>query len=163
MFLLFLTCLWYFSKLIGEFYSCIMFSFFCPLIFVFFFFKKKLYVYTFFHFPCFFHFFKQFFLVNEMGGICFQEVSHVFHSSLWFSIGLKLLMEESLSALRVIPVSLHVDASACKGMLLRHGCGHVKHLATKQLLAQDAVKAFSITVCNFPCGVRTPQICSHTR
>ena len=36
------------------------------------------------------------------------------------TMGLKLLMEETLSALRVVPKSLHVDASACKGMVLRH-------------------------------------------
>ena len=28
-------------------------------------------------------------------------------------------------------LSLHTDASACKGMLLRHGTGKVKHLSVK--------------------------------
>ena len=79
------------------------------------------------------------------------------------TIGLKLLMEETLNALRVVPVSLHVDASACKGMLLRHGSGRVKHLATKQLSAQGAIEAYSVVVRKIPRGVRTPQIFSHTR
>ena len=57
------------------------------------------------------------------------------------TIGLKLLMEETLSPLPVVLVSLHVDASACKGMLLRHGSGRVKHLDTKQLCAQGAIEA----------------------
>ena len=64
------------------------------------------------------------------------------------TIGLKLLMEETLNASRVVPVSLHVDASACKDMLLRHGSGRVKHLATNQLWAQGAIEAYS--VCKIP-------------
>ena len=51
---------------------------------------------------------------------------------------------------RVVPVSLHEDASVCKGMLLRHASGRVKHLATKQLWAQSAIEACSIAFCNIP-------------
>ena len=77
------------------------------------------------------------------------------------TIGLKLLMEETLNALRVVPVSLHVDASACKGMLLRHGSGRVKHLATKQLWAQGAIEAYSVVVCKNP-SVSERRRYSHT-
>ena len=66
------------------------------------------------------------------------------------TIGLKLIMEETVSPLCVVPVSLHVDASACKGMLLRHGSGRVKHLATKQLWAQGAIEAYAVVVCKVP-------------
>lgn len=41
-----------------------------------------------------------------------------------------------------------VDASACKGMLLRTGAGRVKHLSTKQLWVQGAVPAYQIGVRN---------------
>jgi hypothetical protein len=37
------------------------------------------------------------------------------------AIGLKQLFEETVSRTRVVPLSLHVDANACRGMLLRHG------------------------------------------
>ena len=43
-------------------------------------------------------------------------------------------------------ISLHTDASACKGMLLRHGTGKVKHLSVKQLWSQEVVKYYNIQV-----------------
>ena len=43
-------------------------------------------------------------------------------------------------------ISLHTDASACKGMLLRHGSGKVKHLSVKQLWSQEVVKFYNIQV-----------------
>ena len=44
--------------------------------------------------------------------------------------GLKFIMEETVSSVSVVAVSLHVDASTFKGMLLRHGKGRMKHLGT---------------------------------
>ena len=76
------------------------------------------------------------------------------------TIGFKLPMEETLNALRVVLVSLHVDASACKGMLLRHGSGRVKHLATKQPKAPSKLIQL---LCAKSRDVRTPQILTHTR
>ena len=78
------------------------------------------------------------------------------------TIGLELLMEETLNALRVVPVSLHVDANACKGMLFRHGSGRVKHLATKQLWAQHAIEAYSVVVCKIPRCQNTADILTHS-
>ena len=43
-------------------------------------------------------------------------------------------------------ISLYTDASACKGMLLRHGSGKVKHLSVKQLWSQEVVKFYNIQV-----------------
>ena len=43
-------------------------------------------------------------------------------------------------------IKMHVDSSACRGMLLRHGAGKVKHLTTKQLWIQGAIKAYGIEV-----------------
>ena len=42
--------------------------------------------------------------------------------------------------------SLHVDSSACKGMILRTGAGRVKHLSTKQLWVQAAVETQGIAI-----------------
>ena len=57
-------------------------------------------------------------------------------------IGLYNLVAETL---RVTPcLALHTDASACKGMLLRHGTGKVKHLSVKQLWAQECVRLFEV-------------------
>lgn len=39
---------------------------------------------------------------------------------------------------------LSVDASACKGMLLRASTGKVKHLSTKQLWAQRAIHCYGV-------------------
>ena len=39
-----------------------------------------------------------------------------------------------------------VDASACKGILLRKGAGSVKHLETKSLWVQEAIKRRGIVV-----------------
>ena len=49
-----------------------------------------------------------------------------------------------------VQVELLTDASACKGMLLRHGVGKVKHLSTKQLWSQGAVEAYGIVVKKIP-------------
>ena len=45
---------------------------------------------------------------------------------------------------------LCTDASACKGMLLRHGVGRVKHLSVKQLWVQEVVKVFDIDIGRIP-------------
>ena len=59
-------------------------------------------------------------------------------------IGLYNLVRETQ---KVEPyLSLHTDASACKGMLLRHGSGKVKHLSVKQLWSQEVVKFYNIQV-----------------
>ena len=58
-------------------------------------------------------------------------------------------------------VSLRTDASACKGMLLRKGCGRVKHLSTKQLWCQGAVSAYGITVIKIPRVENSSDLLTH--
>ena len=54
-------------------------------------------------------------------------------------IGLFNLISETL---RVTPtLRLCTDASACKGMLVGHGAGKVKHLSVKLLWAQEVVQS----------------------
>ena len=43
-----------------------------------------------------------------------------------------------------------VDASACKGILVRSGAGKVKHLGVRQLWVQEAVEKLKINVMKIP-------------
>ncbi len=43
-----------------------------------------------------------------------------------------------------------VDAVACKGVLLRHGTGQLKHLETKVLWTQERVTQYNIKVLKIP-------------
>ena len=43
-------------------------------------------------------------------------------------------------------VSHRVDASACRAIMLRRGCGGLKHITVKSLWAQEAVRDYSIVV-----------------
>ena len=51
---------------------------------------------------------------------------------------------------KAVPMKVMIDASACKGMLLRHGVGKVNHLTTKQLWCQGAVEVYGIKVVKIP-------------
>ena len=64
------------------------------------------------------------------------------------AIGLRELLREILQV--SVTIRIHVDASACKGMLLRHATGKVKHLTTKQLWVQGAVQAYGMEVLKVP-------------
>ena len=75
------------------------------------------------------------------------------------TIGLLNLISEIWS---VVPTSrLYVDASACKGMILRHGSGKVKHLSVKQLWVQEAVRAFGVQVVRIPRGDNPADLLTH--
>ena len=39
-----------------------------------------------------------------------------------------------------------VDASACRAIVLRRGCGELKHFTVKSLWVQEAVRDYSITI-----------------
>ena len=59
-------------------------------------------------------------------------------------LGLSNLIGE---VLRLVPsLRLCTDASACRGMLLRHGVGTVKHLSVKQLWSQEVVHNFCVQI-----------------
>jgi hypothetical protein len=63
---------------------------------------------------------------------------------------------------RVSPrIVLHIDASACEGILLRQGAGRVKHLTTKQLWVQGAVKTYGIDVDKVPRRINSSDILTH--
>ena len=60
------------------------------------------------------------------------------------AIGLYELLKEVYDV--NVKVNVYTDARACKGMLLRQGSGKTKHLSTKQLWVQGAIKAYGIKV-----------------
>ena len=60
-----------------------------------------------------------------------------------------------------VTIRIHVDASACKGMLLRHGTGKVKHLTNKQLWVQGAVQAYGMESLKVPRSENSADILTH--
>ena len=60
-----------------------------------------------------------------------------------------------------VAVTIHVDSSACKGMVLRHGAGRVKHLTTKQLWVQGAVRAYQVKVVKVKRDLNHADVLTH--
>ena len=60
------------------------------------------------------------------------------------TIGISEILSEATGKKQKI--SLKTDSRACRGILMRHGCGKVKHLTTKQLWVQGAIKTYEIEV-----------------
>ena len=75
-------------------------------------------------------------------------------------IGLSHLVEETQKV--SVNLVLCTDASACKGMLLRHGAGKVKHLSAKQLWAQECVKTFQIAILKVPREQNPADVLTHS-
>ena len=63
---------------------------------------------------------------------------------------------------QTLPAALHVDSSACKGMILRAGTGKVKHLSTKQLWIQAATESHGINVCKIPRAGNCADLMTHS-
>ena len=61
-------------------------------------------------------------------------------------LGLVNVLREMRGHMWGDPLVHALDASACKSMLLRHGSGGLKHLETKNLWVQEAVKSKHIKV-----------------
>jgi hypothetical protein len=74
-------------------------------------------------------------------------------------IGLLELMQEVFR--KQVNMTLHVDANACRGILLRHGAGKVKHLTTKQLWVQGAIKSYNIQVEKVPREQNSADVLTH--
>ena len=74
-------------------------------------------------------------------------------------IGLHVLLSEVSGS--VSSLSLHVDSSACKAMLLRQGAGRVKHLAVKQLWSQGAVQSYGISIVKIPREINAADALTH--
>ena len=75
-------------------------------------------------------------------------------------VGLYNLIQETQRV--SVNLVLCTDASACKGMLLRHGAGKVKHLSVKQLWAQECVKTFQIDVLKVPREKNPADVLTHS-
>ena len=59
-------------------------------------------------------------------------------------------------------LKLYTDASACKGMLLRHGAGRIKNLSVKQLWAQEIVSHYGVGVSRVPRAENAADVLTHT-
>ena len=75
------------------------------------------------------------------------------------AIGLKELIQEVFDI--NLAVRIDVDASACRGILLRQGSGKVKHLSTKQLWVQGAIQSFGLEVRKVPRVSNSADILTH--
>ena len=58
-------------------------------------------------------------------------------------------------------MTVYTDSSACKGMILRRGSGKVKHLTTKQLWVQGAVRAHEIDIRKIPREANIADMLTH--
>ena len=74
-------------------------------------------------------------------------------------IALYHLIEETQRV--TVSLAIHTDASACKGMLLRHGAGKVKHLSVKQLWSQECVKMYAVDVKKVPRQENPSDVLTH--
>ena len=64
---------------------------------------------------------------------------------------------------KIVPtLRLSTDASACRGMLLRHGVGKVKHLSVKQLWSQEVVQCFGVQVDRIPRAENPADLLTHS-
>merc|ERR1711873_173376 len=61
-----------------------------------------------------------------------------------------------------LETNVHVDSSACKGMLLRSGAGKVKHLSTEQLWGQASAEMYGITVLKIPRAGNCADLLTHS-
>ena len=61
-----------------------------------------------------------------------------------------------------LETNVHVDSSACKGMLLRAGAGKVKYLSTKQLWVQAAAEMYGINVVKIPRAGNCADLLTHS-
>ena len=60
-----------------------------------------------------------------------------------------------------LELRLYIDASACRGMLLRKGVGRTKHLCTTQLWAQGAVESYNVQIEKIPRAQNCADLLTH--
>ena len=58
--------------------------------------------------------------------------------------------------------ALETDSSAAKGTAMRHGAGKMKHLSTKQLWIQGAIKGYGISVIKICRAVNSADLLTHS-
>lgn len=73
----------------------------------------------------------------------------------------ELLRETVSCGLPALSFSLCVDASACRGILLRQGTWKIKRLATKQLWVQGAIESYGVVVKKTPRSVNSADFLTH--
>ena len=74
-------------------------------------------------------------------------------------IGLKEMLEDLGIEIKI---EIETDASVCKSILLRHGCGKIKHLSTKQLWVQGAIESYGVKVWKVPRADNPADLLTHS-
>ena len=73
-------------------------------------------------------------------------------------LGIKNLCEEFG---RNLKLQVGTDASVCNSIILRQGCGKIKHLTTKQLWIQGAVETNDIKILKIPRAINSSDLLTH--
>ena len=73
-------------------------------------------------------------------------------------IGFKEMLTDFNQELKM---ELITDASVCKSILLRQGCGKIKHLSTKQLWVQGAIETYGISIIKVPRAENPSDLLTH--
>ena len=60
-----------------------------------------------------------------------------------------------------IGIKLNIDSSAAKGTLSRRGSGRIKHLTTKQLWVQEAIRNYSIEIVKINRSINSSDLLTH--
>ena len=60
-----------------------------------------------------------------------------------------------------IGMYLMTDSSAAKGTLTRRGSGKMKHLSTKQLWVQEAIRSYGITIMKISRSINSADLLTH--
>ena len=58
-------------------------------------------------------------------------------------------------------ITLQTDSSAAKGTMTRRGSGKVKHLTTKQLWIQEAIRLYKITIEKIGRSITSADLLTH--
>ena len=58
-------------------------------------------------------------------------------------------------------ITLYTDSSAAKGTLTRRGRGKIKHLTTKQLWVQEAIRTYDVKVVKIPRHINSADLLTH--
>ena len=58
--------------------------------------------------------------------------------------------------------SIETDSSAAKGTVMRHGVGKMKHLSTKQLWIQGAIKSYGIVAVKICRSTNSADLLTHS-
>jgi len=60
-----------------------------------------------------------------------------------------------------LKIEIGTDATVCKSILLRQGCGKIKHLSTRQLWIQGAIETYGMKIQKIPRTINNADLMTH--